>query len=392
MKKLIACISMGIVCMGLTACEGTGFDPTALENATRSIQEASKTIENLTASLGQMEETVQLITASMQQGVDSTNNFVEWYENDAIPENPWLNPPFTEEEVEKAIQAGTEEAAKYIRAYIDSFVDKNARYDAISEEDMEFFTEYFSDPEANRTLLSTYKNRDEYKDDEEAGSVDLECCGGFYYNNMYIIMMIKKGADAPFALSALTKEDDGSVNVYHNYWSEDNKDFNFDEAFIYEFYDKMLDSDLKAVMTIPGKGGDISLGSAFDMVGGLGNKKIDDALKMVSDKKDEIATYVQAFDGYDVYYSNLDPEAVGEFVVSQIDVTDGDFKTAEGIGIGSDIKMVRAVYGPGIVAMLSGGKKQLMYEMGKYNMLFIVDKAGKVEEMTLFMAETALGQ
>ena len=76
MKKLIACISMGIVCMGLTACEGTGFDPAALEEATRSIQEASKTIEEVTASLGEMEKTVQGITGSIQQGVDSTNEFV----------------------------------------------------------------------------------------------------------------------------------------------------------------------------------------------------------------------------------------------------------------------------------------------------------------------------
>ncbi len=93
-----------------------------------------------------------------------------------------------------------------------------------------------------------------------------------------------------------------------------------------------------------------------------------------------------------MYYSNLDPEAVGEFVVSQIDVTEGDFKTAEGIGIGTGIDMLKETYGEGIEAMTSGGRKQLMYEMGKYNMLFMIDKAGKVSEMTIFLADNAFSE
>lgn len=392
MKKLIACISMGLVCMGLSACEGTGFDPTVMEETTRSIQEASRTIEEVTASFNEMEQYISQITAAMQQGVDNTNNFVRWYENDAIPENPWINPPITEEEVENAIRAGAEEASKYIYAYLETYLDKNAKYDIIGDEDIEFFTDYFSDPEANRLLLCTYTNEDERKIDEDAECKDLVCNGGFYYNDIYLIMMIERNANAPFSVTTLSKGDDGSVKVLHNYWSEDIKDIDFDESFLYEFYNEILDSDLKAVISLPGKGGNINLGSAFDMVSGIGSKKIEDALELVSDKKDEVQTYVQAFKGYDVYYSNLDPEAAGEFIVSQIDVTGGDFKTAEGIGIGTDIDTLRSTYGQGIEAMLSGGKKQLMYGMGKYNMLFVIDKAGKVDEMTIFLADNFLSE
>ena len=55
-----------------------------------------------------------------------------------------------------------------------------------------------------------------------------------------------------------------------------------------------------------------------------------------------------------------------------------------------DIETIKNTYGEGIEAMISGGRKQLIYEMGKYNMLFITDKEGEVSEMTLFLADDAL--
>ena len=205
-------------------------------------------------------------------------------------------------------------------------------------------------------------------------------------------MMKEEDADSPFALSVLSKDSDDKVRVYVNYWSDNLENVDWNGSVIFGLYNQILNSDFRAVMSIPGAGGDITLGAALDAVGGLKGKNIDKALELVSDEGDKIKTYMQEFDGYDVYYSDIDPKAVGEFVVSQIDVTDGDFKTAEGIGIGTDIETIKNTYGEGIEAMISGGRKQLMYEMGKYNMLFILDKAGKVSEMTIFLADDALSE
>ena len=120
---------------------------------------------------------------------------------------------------------------------------------------------------------------------------------------------------------------------------------------------------------------------------GLSGRSIEDTAKLISDAEDKAKIYVQSFKGYDVYYSDIDPQAVGEYVVSQIDITSGDYTTAEGIGIGTSLEQLKKAYGDGIEARLSGGRKQLMYERGKYNMLFIVDKSGKIEEMTMFLAD-----
>ena len=98
---------------------------------------------------------------------------------------------------------------------------------------------------------------------------------------------------------------------------------------------------------------------------------------------------MQSYEGYDVYFSKIDKESVKDFVVSQIDITSGDFKTAEGIGIGTTLDKLKETYGDGIEARLSGGRKQLMYDRGKYNMLFIIGESGKIEEMTLFLNEAA---
>ena len=451
MKKLFLCLSVGLICSGLCACDGTGFDPAALEETTKSIGEASETIEQVTETFGEIEKSVSQITESMQQGVDSTNEFMDWYKNDAIPDNPWIKPPITDEEVENAIRAGQ----NLLMAYIEQNVDKNSSYNILSEEDEDFFTQYFEDENINGFLLSTYEKPEdcnvyealsrnsgimkkvkssedaeaegkisrkdvdavleaalgidsdaltkplEYKtySDKEYLYIDevkdcekLICKGGFYYNNLYVVMMKEQDADSPFALSVLSKENDGNVRICVNYWSDNLENIDWNGSVIYGLYNEILNSDFKAVMSIPGVNGDISLGAALDAVAGLKGKNIDKALELVSDEGDKIKTYMQEFDGYDVYYSDIDPKAVGEFVVSQIDVTGGDFKTAEGIGIGTGIETIKNTYGEGIEAMISGGRKQLMYEMGKYNMLFIIDKAGKVSEMTIFLADNALSE
>ena len=451
MKKLFLCLSVGLICSGLCACDGTGFDLAALEETTKSIGEASETIEQVTETFGEIEKSVSQITESMQQGVDSTNEFMDWYKNDAIPDNPWIKPPITDEEVENAIRAGQ----NLLMAYIEQNVDKNSSYNILSEEDEDFFTQYFEDENINGFLLSTYEKPEdcnvyealsrnsgimkkvkssedaeaegkisrkdvdavleaalgidsdaltkplEYKtySDKEYLYIDevkdcekLICKGGFYYNNLYVVMMKEQDADSPFALSVLSKENDGNVRICVNYWSDNLENIDWNGSVIYGLYNEILNSDFKAVMSIPGVNGDISLGAALDAVAGLKGKNIDKALELVSDEGDKIKTYMQEFDGYDVYYSDIDPKAVGEFVVSQIDVTGGDFKTAEGIGIGTGIETIKNTYGEGIEAMISGGRKQLMYEMGKYNMLFIIDKAGKVSEMTIFLADNALSE
>ncbi|MCR4808063.1 MAG: hypothetical protein K5857_10380 [Lachnospiraceae bacterium] len=398
MKKLVLCISMGLVCMGLSACEGTGFDPAVLQETTETIgqaaatiEQASQTIDQVSESFGEIEKYVGQITESMQVGIDSTNAFFDWYENDAIPENPWINPPITDEEVQDAIMAGQRE----VMAYIEQNVDKNSTYDALSQEDIDFFNEYFADDANKAYLYATYEKPDNYDADKagarvEEADCDLICGGGFFYNDIYSVLMKPEDKEAPFAVNVLSKDEEGNVTIYANYWSDDLTGIDWNGSFIFYLYEQMLNSDIKAVMSIPGLGGDITLGSALDAVGGLKGKAVEDALELVSDEKDKLKTYVQEFEGYDVYYSNLDPEAVGEYVVSQIDVTGGDFKTAEGIGIGSDIDTIRKTYGEGLEARISGGRTQLIYEMGKYNMLYILDKTGKVSEMTIFLADDAL--
>ena len=161
---------------------------------------------------------------------------------------------------------------------------------------------------------------------------------------------------------------------------------NWDGSFLYDLYDLMQGSDIQRIINIPGfAGADVSLGTelAADVLSG--GKGIEEVAELVSDTKDKAKTYMQEFDGYEVYYSNLDPKAVGEYVVSQIDVTSGNFKTAEGAGIGTTVEQLKEMYGEGVKTRLAAGREQIMYAKGKYNMLFLIDKAGKVEEMTLYL-------
>lgn len=448
MRKLIIMMSLGIMCLGMTACEGVNIDPTAIQDATRSIEEVTETVN-------EMESYVNEIKESVQVGIDNTNAAMEWYKTEAWADNPWISTPITEEQVEGLIEAGQKE--------VNAYIGENAVYDVLSDEDIDFFTEYFADESVNGFLLSTYEKpeacdakaalirnesvieeldrADKKKDDssdytgkiseenidkilksvlgidctelerplklkevtegerylyieKSADCRKLVCNGGFYYNNIYLVMMRDEKADTPFALTALTKLDDGSIRIHMNYWSEDMDRVDWDGSFLYDLYDMMQESDLMNIISIPGIDGNISLGAAVDEMEGFGlaGKSIEDAAELISDAKDEAKIYMQSFKGYDVYYSDIDPEAVGNYVVSQIDITSGDYKTAEGIGIGTTLDRLKETYGDGIEARLSGGRKQLMYERGKYNMLFIIDKGGKIEEMTMFLADQALKQ
>ncbi|MBQ7481246.1 MAG: hypothetical protein IJT80_05140 [Lachnospiraceae bacterium] len=439
MRKLMIMMSLGIMCTGLSACAATGIDPTAIQDATESVRQVTETVN-------EVETYVDEIKESVQEGIDNTNAAMEWYKTEAWADNPWISTPITEEQVEGLIEAGQNE--------INSYIGENAVYDVLSEEDMQFFADYFADESVNGFLLSTYEKpeacdvrealiRDkaiiEDLDKADKKNSDLSdftgkiseekingtlrsvlgiensqldrplklsdddylyieksedcrrlvCNGGFYYNNIYLVMMRAENADAPFALTAIEKRDDGSMRIHMNYWSEDMDKVDWDGSFLYDLYDMMQDSDLKNVINIPGLKGNVSLGAvASEMEGiGLSGRSIEDTAKLISDAEDKAKIYVQSFKGYDVYYSDIDPQAVGEYVVSQIDITSGDYTTAEGIGIGTSLEQLKKAYGDGIEARLSGGRKQLMYERGKYNMLFIVDKSGKIEEMTMFLAD-----
>ncbi|MBR4719846.1 MAG: hypothetical protein IKP31_06365 [Lachnospiraceae bacterium] len=444
MRKLMITISVGIMCIGLTACEGAGLDPTAIQDATRSIEEVTETVNEI-------ETYVDDIQASVQEGIDNTNAAMEWYKTEAWADNPWISTPITEDQVEGIIEAGQKE--------INSYIGENAVYDVLSDKDIDFFTDYFANESVNGFLLSTYekpeacnvkpaliRNSSIIEDlsssekekkgisefagkiseenidnmlesvlgisnskldkplklsgdeedawlyiDETAECRKLICNGGFYYNNIYLIMMRDEKEDTPFALTAMIKRDDGSYMIQMNYWSEDMEEVNWDGSFLYDLYDMMQDSDLRNIISIPGVDGNIALGiAAADMEGlGLSGRSIEDAAKLVSDAKDDVKTYMQSYKGYDVYFSNIDKDSVEDFVVSQIDITSGDFKTAEGIGIGTTLDKLKETYGDGIEARLSGGRKQLMYDRGKYNMLFIIGNGGKIEEMTLFLNEVA---
>ena len=436
MKKLIVLMVTGIFCMGLTACDASQFDASAIEDVSRSIEEVSSSVEEISEYVGEIREEVQA-------GIDETNAVMEWYKTEAWANNPWISTPVTEEEVEGLIDAGQKE--------INAYIGDNAVYGVITDEDMAFFNKYFDDESVNGFLLSTYEKpsacdvtqvfsryesaMEEVKDDEDdsdvpyagkvsedvvddtlfgtlgitnkeldsplrfkkvsdgryyfidktADTVNLKCDGGFYYNNIYVIMMREENKDTPFALTVLVKDDD-SVKIQMNYWSDDMEEVQWDGSFLYDLYDMMQDSDIQKIINLPGfAGGDVSLGTELAADALAGGKGLEEVAKLVSDKKDEAKTYMQEFEGYEVYYSNLDPKAVGEYVVSQIDVTSGDFKTAEGAGIGTTVDQLKEMYGEGVTTRLAAGREQIMYARGKYNMLFLMDKTGKVEEMTLYL-------
>ena len=56
----------------------------------------------------------------------------------------------------------------------------------------------------------------------------------------------------------------------------------------------------------------------------------------------------------------------------------------------SQVNMMKWEYSVG--SKLQHERFAEIYEMGKYNMLFIIDKAGKVSEMTIFLADNAFAE
>ena len=442
MKKLVLLLSTGIICLGLSACDGTEFDTGAIDDMSRTIEDVSTTVNDMQSYIGE-------IQSAVQEGIDNTNAAMEWYKTEAWADNPWISTPITEDQVEDIIKAGQDE--------INSYIGENATYDVMSQEDIDYFGDLFNSPDANGFLLSTYEkpqacnayevlkrdtdiirplgtdeknikgadslagrisaediNRVLYdhlgienddldtpvkmskSSDEEFLYLDeqlelkkVECNGGFYYNDLFVVMMKDADDEDTFSLTALTKLDDGTIRIHMNYRSDDMEKVEWDGSFLYDLYDLMQDSDLKNIIKIPGFDGEISLGTVMDKASALGldDKDLKDAAKLVTTAKDGAKTYVKEFDDYSVYYSNLDPNAVGEYVVSQIDITSEDYKTAEGIGLGTTLDELKEAYGEGITAGYIRGKKQLMYEKGKYNMLFTLGRSGEVEEMSLFLAD-----
>ena len=444
MKKLVMMLSTSVICLGLSACAGAEFDSGA-------INEMTQTVEDVSATVKDMQSYVKDIQNSVQEGIDNTNAAMEWYKTDAWAGNPWISTPITEDQVEDIIEVGQKEINNYIGEnatydilsqddvdyFNDLFNDPSANGFLLStyekpeacdvyavlkrdsdiikrlsadEKDIKGASDIVGKIEAddidevlrdhlgitnsalnNPAKLSKNSGEEYLYLDEKLDCRELVCNGGFYYNNLYVVMMRDAKDEALFALTALTKLDDGKIRIHMNYWSDDMAEVNWDGSFLYDLYDLMQNTDMQNLISLPGLGGDVSLGSVIDTASSLGIKGEDiwDAAKLVSGAKDKAKTYVQSFEDYEVYYSNLDPNAVGEYVVSQIDVTGGDFKTAEGIGIGSTIEDIADAYGEGIEARLKGGKSQVMYEQGKYSMLFILDKAGEVEEMSIFLADDA---
>lgn len=447
MKKLSVLLIAMVGCLSLSACEGTEFDPSAIENMTRTVDEVTSTLDDMQTYIGDIQK-------SVQAGIDNTNAVMEWYKTEAWEDNPWISTPITEDQVEDLIEVGQKE--------INSYIGENAVYGILSNEDIDYFNKLFNDEEVNGFLLCTYEKpeacdayevlkRDsniirklgveerekkgaeniagkisekdinalltEYlgitNDDlntpvalsERSGSDkkylyldnklecrELVCNGGFYYNNLYVVMMRDAKGDTPFSLTALTRQDDGSIKISMNYWSDDMSAVEWDGSFLYDLYDMMQYTDLRNVISIPGIDGDISLGEVMSDLSafGISGENIADAAQLVSKAKDKTKTYMEEFDGYQVYFSNIDPSSAADFVISQIDVTSGDFKTAEGIGLGSTIEDIQEAYGNGIDAGYIEGKKQVIYEKGKYSMLFLLNKAGEVEEMSMVLADEIL--
>ena len=442
MKKLVMLLSTGIMCLGLSACAGAEFDTGAIENMSKTIEDVSSTVNDMQSYIGE-------IQSAVQEGIDNTNAAMEWYKTEAWADNPWISTPITEDQVENIIEAGQKEINSYIgeNATYDILREDDIAYfnDLFNSPDSNgFLLSTYEKPEGCNAYEVLKRDSEiikpldiEEKDkkgaselvgrisaedindvlfahlglensdlkepaklsknsgeeylylDEQLECRKVACNGGFYYNDLYIVMMQEEGSDAPFSLTALTKLDDGTIRIHMNYRSDDMAEVDWDGSFLYDLYDLMQDSDLKNIISVPGFDGEISLGTVMDKASAMGVSGEDalKAAKLISDVKDNAKTYVQEFDDYSVYYSNLNPNDVGEFIVSQIDITSDNYKTAEGIGLGATIDDLKETYGEGVTAGYLRGKKQLMYEKGKYNMLFTIGKTGEVEEMSLFLAD-----
>ena len=72
MNKLSVLLIAMVGCLSLSACEGTEFDPSAIENMTRTVDEVTSTLDDMQTYIGEIQE-------SVQAGIDNTNAIMEWY-------------------------------------------------------------------------------------------------------------------------------------------------------------------------------------------------------------------------------------------------------------------------------------------------------------------------
>ena len=138
----------------------------------------------------------------------------------------------------------------------------------------------------------------------------------------------------------------------------------------------------------------IVLGTAIkDAIGEISAENIEDVAELVSSKiidGKEINTYLQQFEGYEVYYKDVLNDALDEvedFVVSQVIVTGGDYTTDEGISVGDSKKDVISAYGKGHEVRLTGGKRLIDYELGDKTIEFTINRDGDVEEICIYLSQ-----
>ena len=318
MKKIIIALISSITAVSLCGCDGSQMNVDAL-------LEAQDTLSTYADQLEEMEEYVGTIQDSVSEGVDSVNQLMDWYNNEAWAGNPYISSPISEEEVENLIEIGRDEA--------ESYIDPNASYGVLTDEDIDFYTEYFMAPENYGFILSTYEKPEDCdvnqvfangagveteltalekkskklkdyaskidKDDVEAilnknlgidsdalttpieyiesgdtsflaipeydvTPLEYVCRGGFHYNDLNLIMMCTGDlGEPPFAVTIFTRNGE-DIKILKNYYSEDMEGLEFDGTFLYELYDLMQDSDVAAVMRIPADDGELYLGSVFE--------------------------------------------------------------------------------------------------------------------------------
>ncbi len=417
----------------------------------------ANTIQNFTDTVNQFAESVQSIQTdvnsvndAISSSVENINTVMEYYNEEAFKDIPNVDTPLDEEDVNNLVAAGEEK----VNELIDEYVPEDAVYDVLDEKDMDFFTEFFNAPAAKGFLLNTYekpescdlkvafmnnedlmsgrsgkikvseddvneilmkylgmKNKDmaeplrfsKTKDGNmaeinagSAADVEFYCNGGFYYNDIYAVMMCDAKVSDNFTFTVFEKISDEKVKIYMNYWSCDMLDVNWDGSMLYDLYDLMLSSCLPIDISdidIAGMVSNIPVDEIKSAIEDISSENIEDVAKLVSSKTikgKEVNTYLKEFEGYEVYYKDVLNSAMDEvedFIISQIVVTGDDYLTEEGISVGDSKKDVIAAYGKGHEIRLPGGKKQLDYELDDQTIVFTINREGDVEEICIYVPE-----
>ncbi len=438
MKKRFLILICAVLGCSLCGCNGATIDMSSIESISESVSQFSESIENVGANMEQISEAVT-------KGVESSNSIMDWCNQDNVKEVSSIASSIDEEKVESIIQDGKEEAA----GYLDRYIDEDAVYDILSAEEIDFFSDYFNEDSANGFLMSTYENPNDCdltkvfsngagienameEDDEfvfseeeinsvignhlgltnaemssplkfkasgsgaytyvkkEDNSIDFVCCGGFHYNNVYLVMMCKNGSEDPFSLTVFEKINDYKIAIKMNYWSEDMSTVEWDGSFLYQLYDMMLNSNIIseiANIDVAGLADGIGLDYVTDAISSVSANNIEKVAQFVGSERidgEEVKTYMQNLEGYEVYYTSA-LDALEDYVVSQIIVTDKNYITDLGISIGDSKKMLELAYGKGKEIRLPGGRRQISYEMDDKEMQFTVDRSGDISEICIYM-------